>query len=284
MYVILGSTGNIGKNVINILTRKSLDYIGITRNESFQDNANYRVFDFIKEPQKLSELLQEAKGVFVLNPPANTKGDFDEQERISIDAIIKGISNTHVSKIIAVSTYGATPYPLCGDLSSLYYLEKQLRKTNIPTVIVRSAYHMNNWLSAIRNKKDSFTLTTLFDTDLKIPMIAPEDLAEICANHLISDNSINQTIFAEAPERYSPLEVLQNLSSFLNTVGKLLVIPENEWPIFYRQLGFSETAIKSFCNMTKITQNQEYKLPEHPYKGKITLATFINKHLNTNAR
>lgn len=88
----------------------------------------------------LNEVLKQASGVYILNPPANPVHDVDLEERRTVAAITRALENTNLEKVIVQSTYGAQEGDHIGDLGSLYLLEEKVKEIYPEVVIVRQRF------------------------------------------------------------------------------------------------------------------------------------------------
>ena len=82
---------------------------------------------------------------------------------------------------MAELTYGAQPGERCGDLTVLYELEEGLRAQPIPATIQRAGYYMSNWDQSMKMVREEGILPSMLPADLRIPMVAPDDLGRLAA-------------------------------------------------------------------------------------------------------
>lgn len=124
MFVVLGATGHIGSELAKNLLRSGRDVTVITRSEKRAENLvelGTRLTEInISDCRLLHEVLKQASGVYILNPPANPVHDVDVEERRTIAAITRALENTNLEKVSVQSTYGAQEGDHIKDLGSLY--------------------------------------------------------------------------------------------------------------------------------------------------------------------
>ena len=111
MFVVMGATGHIGSELAKNLLLSGRDVTVVTRSGKRAENlvklgAQLAEID-ISDHRSLNEVLKQASGVYILNPPANPVHDVDVEERRTIAAITRALENTNLEKVIVQSTYSA---------------------------------------------------------------------------------------------------------------------------------------------------------------------------------
>ena len=160
MFVVMGATGHIGSELTKNLLLSGRDVTVVTRSGKRAENlvklgAQLAEIDS-SDHRSLNEVLKQASGVYILNPPANPVHDVDVEERRTIAAITRALENTNLEKVIVQSTYSAQEGDHIGDLGSLYLLEVKVKEIYPEVVIVRAGFYMSNWDFALMrlSKKD----------------------------------------------------------------------------------------------------------------------------------
>lgn len=162
----------------------------------------------------------------------------------------------------------------CGDLNVLYELEQALAAQPIPAAVQRAAYYFSNWDAQLEEAKGG-ALTTMLPTDLKIPMVAPEDLGRVAALRLQQPPDDQEIREVEGPERYSPQDVAEAFAAALGRPVEVVVTSRDQWVQAYRKLGFSEAAAQSYTRMTAVSIDSGFEMPKSPERGQITLDAYI---------
>lgn len=130
-------------------------------------------------------------------------------------------------------------------------------------------------LKAARDTKAQLSFCML-PAELKLPMVAPEDLGRVAARLLQAPVEQIGIYPVEGPKRYSPNDVAAAFADALGRAVRVDVIPRETWEDAYRSLGFSDAAAHSYARMTALTADgPEY--PEDPIRGSISLQTYISK-------
>lgn len=279
MYIILGGTGHIGSSVAQHLLREKQNVTIITRDaaktaEWEQKGAKAAVVDVL-ETDRLREVFKTGKRLFLLNPPADSTTDTVRQEHRTLFSILDALKNSGIEKVVAESTYGAQPGQEIGDLGILYEMEEQLRKMDIYASVIRGAYYMSNWDTALETAQKEGIVHTLYPPDFKLPMVAPQNIGQIAAQLLAKPIEETGLHFVEGPQEYSSADVAAAFGKALNKSVKVVQTPEEKWISALMQLGFSDKAARSMAAMTKLTLEDTTARPQSPIRGATTLDQYI---------
>lgn len=287
MNIITGGTGKVGSAVAQSLLNKGEKVKIISRSSKDELKWKKRGAEWattnINDTKVIHEVFMSGEKVFVLNPPANPQLDTDVEESKTVALLLESLKDSGIKKIVVESTMGAREGKKIGDLGILYDLEKGIENLGIPYSIIRPAYYMSNWTDNLENVKKTSELISFFPADLRIPMIAYQDIGELAADLMIEKDTAKITSI-EGPELYSPQNVAETLSDVLQKNIKLKVIQEKDWFNTYISIGFSKEAAESYTNMTSISlrefqKNNLQKL--NLQKGKTTLKEFIEKQITS---
>ena len=286
MYIVLGGTGHIGSALATALLERGQLVTIVTRNASKAAALAKRGTTLaevdVHDSVALRRILRTGKRAYLLNPPAHPSTDTDAEERSTVAAILAALEGSGLEKVVAASTYGAQPADRCGDLSTLFAFEEGLHAQPIPAAIVRGAYYFSNFEMALEPARAG-KLPTMFPPDLRMPMVAPEDLAHFAAELLTTRAEETGVYHVEGPERYSSRDVAAAFSAALGRKVELEVVPREEWEAAFKALGFSEPAAVSYARMTAATVDG-LQLPDHPVRGRVTLKEYVASLVNAAAR
>jgi uncharacterized protein YbjT (DUF2867 family) len=124
-------------------------------------------------------------------PPLNSR---EEQERQS-DAIAKAVKDSDLRYAVHLSSYGAHVPEGTGPVTGLHSSEQKLNAISDLNVLhLRAAYFMENNLAAIDMIHGMGLFGHALLPDLKLPMIATEDVGDYAAQRLLDlDFSGKQT-------------------------------------------------------------------------------------------
>ena len=279
MYIILGATGHVGSAVADVLLKQGQDVTVVTHDEVkgqpwARRGAKIAVAD-IRHPDALRAVFRAGKRAFLLNPPAAPDTDTDLVERGTVRNILDALEGSGLEQVVAQSTYGAQSGERLGDLSTLHDLEAGLQAQAIPFAIIRAAYYFSNWDALLTPVRESGALPTMFPADLKLPMVATEDLGLVAARLLRESAERNSVVYVEGPERYSANDVAKTFAKVLQREVEVAETPRDQWERAYRKIGFSEAAAHSYARMTAITSDGDYDMPQDPIQGTISLQEHV---------
>ena len=221
------------------------------------------------------EILKQASGVYILNPPANPVHDVDVEERRTIAAITRALENTNLEKVIVQSTYGAQKGDHIGDLGSLYLLEEKVKESYPEAMIVRAGFYMSNWDFALNEIIEKGCLTTIYPSHSIIPMVAPRDIADYLTGLVESGKA--GIHYIEGPERYTVQDVASAFETALGKRVKLEVVNRENIENYYLSLSFSKSSAMSFAAMALKTISGDWPPLNKIERGKITLQQYIKK-------
>lgn len=280
MYIIVGGTGHVGSVVARTLLDGGEAVTVVTRNAEKgagwrRRGADVAIVD-VHDVASMREVFRRGKRAFLLNPPADVSTDTDREERRTVRCLLEALEGSGLEKVVAESTMGAQPGEALGDLNVLHELEVGLGDQPIPASVVRAAYYYSNWDAMLEPAATEGVLSTMLPADLKLPMVAPEDLGKVAARLLREPVERTGVHAVEGPARCSPNDVAAAFASALDRTVRVEVIPREAWEEAFRGLGFSEAAARSYARMTAATvDGAEY--PDDPIRGSISLRTYIAK-------
>ncbi len=281
MHAVLGATGHVGSSVLAHLLNAGEEVLAITHSEEKKEllekkGAMVAVVD-VKNSHKLAAVLKEADSVFVLNPPGDITRDSFADELKTVHSIVESLSIARPKKLVVESTQGAQEGHQNGDLGTLFVLEKEIRKLDIPVSITRAPFYMSNWDMQLDNAKKG-KIQSIFPADFKMPMASPEDLGKYNAEKLISENfqefEINDF---NGPRLYSAQDVADAFAKALNKNVAVEVIPQEEWAEYFVSMGFSEQSAKSFAEMSRLAYEHVYDNQSEALHGETTLDEYIRE-------
>ena len=281
MHAVLGATGHVGSSVLAHLLAAGEEVLAITHSEEKKaelekDGAIVAVVD-VKNSHKLAAVLKEANSVFVLNPPGDITKDSFADELETIHSIVESLSIARPKKLVVESTQGAQEGQQNGDLGTLFELENEVRKLDIPVSVTRAPFYMSNWDMQLEQARKG-KIQSIFPADFKMPMASPKDLGKYNAEKLISGNfedfEINDF---NGPKLYSAQDVADAFAKALNRKVEVEVIPEDKWVEYFASMGFSEQSAISFAEMSRLAFEHDYDNQNEAVMGETTLDDYIKE-------
>lgn len=279
MHIILGATGHVGSAVamalldqgeaVTVVTRDARRAVPFTRRRAVATVAD------IHDADALQAVLRRGQSAFLLMPLADPSTDTVAEERRTVASIARAVQGTDLQKVVVQSTYGAQPGEGLGDLAVLYDFERAVAALGVRTSVVRAAYYMSNWDSALATARDQGVVHTFFPPDFALPMVAPADVGHVAARLLTGEIDQTGVRYVEGPTTYSAVDVAQAFARALGRDVRTVETPRSEWLTAFQALGFSPVAAASYARMTAITLDGAER-PETPERGHTTLAEYVD--------
>jgi uncharacterized protein YbjT (DUF2867 family) len=281
MHIILGATGHIGSTLSQLLLERGEPVTVVTRDPHQRETwerkgARVAVLD-ITDVDALRGVFETGKRAYVLNPPAPPASDTVAVERKTASALLSALAGSGLERVVAQSTYGAQPGAALGDLGVLCELERGLEQLSLPFTIIRGAYYMSNWDTALATARSESRVHTLLPAHFKLPMVAPQDIARVAAELLTEPLRSQRLQYVEGPARYSAGDVAGALSEALGKQVEVATVPPARWLEALQNMGFSAAAAESMAAMTRVTLSEDYELPNQPTRGSTTLMAYIQR-------
>lgn len=163
-----------------------------------------------------------------------------------MDSIVRALTGAHLQKVVVQSTYGAQPGEGLGDLGVLYDFEQAVGALRMRTSIIRAAYYMSNWDSALEDARDKGIVHTFFPPDFVLPMVAPADLGLVAARLLTEEIAHTGVRYVEGPAPYARgcrARVCPGTWSLGSSSPDA-----SEWTRAFQALGFSAAAAISYAH------------------------------------
>lgn len=280
-HLVLGATGHVGSALTEALLDRGEPVTLVVRDRAkahaFEKRgARVEVAD-IHNLDALRRVHELGDRLFMLNPPADPTSDTQTEERRTVASMLRALESSAIRKVVALSTIGAQPGELIGDLNVLYEMEQGLERTGVPCSVIRAAYFMSNWDASLELARTDGVVRTFFPIDLKIPMVAPQDLGAVAAELMIASLSEARKVQVEGPARYSPSDVAAAFAAALQREITVETIPERDWIDTFRAFGFSDTAAQSYANMTRIVCEHGFPSMNETLHGTISLGDYVDQ-------
>lgn len=281
MHIILGGTGHVGSAVARTLLEHNQPVTIISSDPKKIDDwqsqgATVTIAD-VHDTEALWAVFQTGTRLFLLNPPAAPSTDTVAEERNSLTSILNALDGSAIKKVVAESTYGAQPGDGVGDLGVLYDMEQKLTHKSLSVSIIRAAYYMSNWDTALSTARQEGNVPTLYPVDFALPMVSPDDIGQLAARLLMEPLDKTGLYYVEGPAQYSAADVATAFANALNRSVVAVETPQEQWVSVLRTLGFSLKAAESMAAMTDITLKKGYELPDSPVRGHTTLQAYIDR-------
>ena len=190
MYAIIGASGNTGKVVAGKLLAhgEKVRVIGrdASRLEGLVQKGAEAFIASVNDGAALTRAFTGAKAVYLMIPPNPTIANVrEDQERVS-DALTAAVRNASVEYAVVLSSVGADKPEKTGPVLGLHSLEQKLNGIAwLKALHLRPGYFMENLLPLAMIIKSFGVTGGPLRSDLKVPMIATEDIGNAAAEALL---------------------------------------------------------------------------------------------------
>jgi len=255
MNIILGATGQIGSLLVDDLLIKDQPVRAVIRNGSKAQELKNRGVEVIIadyfDVEALKKAFHGGDSVFLLTPENPVCENCLNKIRIMINNYKEAVLSSGVTKILGLSSMGAQHKSGTGNLMASYMLEQAFSDVVIEQIFVRPAYYYSNWLGYFELVKEHGILPTFFQPEMKLPMIAPSDVAKFLSDVMICKTPQERIYEIMGPYAYSSSDIAKIFGEVLNRNITLQQILPEEWESTLIQAGFSKDAANNLILMTK---------------------------------
>ena len=255
MDIILGATGQIGSMLVDNLIKRGQSVRAVVRNGSKAEGLRSKgieisIADYF-DVEALKKAFQGGSSAFLLTPENPESQDFISETKTIINNYREAILASGITKIVGLSSNGAQHESGTGNLMASYMLEHAFSDLEIEQVFVRPSYYFSNWLGYLELVKEHGILPTFFPPEMKVPMIAPPDVAEFLSEIIICKIPKERVYEITGPHAYSSLDIAKIFEEVLNRNVILQQVLPEEWESTLIQAGFSKDGAKNLALMTK---------------------------------
>lgn len=284
MNIVPGASGQIGSMLVDNLLEKDPAIKAVVRNASKAEALKGKgvktvIADFMNA-DSLKAAFAGGSSLFLLTPENPASPNYLEDIKTALNNIKEAALLSGLKRITGLSSMGAHNGLGRGSLEASYLLEHTFDLINIRKIFVRPSYYFSNWLGYVKLVKEHGTLPTFFPPDMKIPMIAPQDVAAFLARAMTGEFD-EGTYEISGPRNYSSAEIADVFGKVLNrNVAVQQVMPE-DWESALLQAGFSKDGAKNLMLMTQavIDGITDYET-KNPVHLSMDFETYLKKALN----
>ncbi len=235
VFVVMGATGKVGGVVAEALRRMGHSIKVMGRNperlNAFKAEGMQVAGSTFSDAEGLKRAFRSCDGVFAMIPPSFQEPDFAVyQDRVG-SAVSRALLEARVKTAVFLSSIGADKSSGHGPIAGLHRQEGRLKSiTGLQTLFLRSAYFMENFFGAIPVIKSMGVLGTPLRGDLKMRMVATQDIGTKAAEFLDQARFNSGDVFElGGPCELTPVEVTAK-------IGKAIGKPD----LAYRQFSYEE--------------------------------------------
>jgi uncharacterized protein YbjT (DUF2867 family) len=205
MFLVTGATGNVGAEVVRVLTDCGEQVRALTRSGSaptLPAGVEAAVGD-LDRPESLLPALAGVRGVFLLPGYQDMAGILAEVHRAGVERVVllSGSSAQSGDTSNAVTAY-------------MMRSEAAVKESGVPWTILRSFAFMSNALRWLDQLRDGNVVREPF-ADVRVAVIDPHDIAAVAASALRSAEHEGRTYLLSGPEALQPADRVRILGAAL---------------------------------------------------------------------
>ena len=199
MIAITGATGNIGSKITSDLLSKGQHVRCIARTADNLQNFAAKGAEIaaisLDDTDALAKELTGVDAFFAMIPPHYQAQDFRAYQNAIGTSIASAIEAAGVKYVINLSSQGADLTEKTGPIKGLRDQEQRLNKMNDVNILhLRPTYFMENLLANIDMIKQMNIMGSAIQGDIKIPMIATQDIADFAAERLMKKDFLGMSV------------------------------------------------------------------------------------------
>ena len=217
MILVTGSTGNIGSELVDILTTADEHVRALVRKPPTSPlNGIEYVTGDLNDPASLAPALEGAPGRFLLPGYRDMPGGLADARRAG------------VSRVIQLSGGSAGSGDMTNAVSRYMILtERAVRDSGLPWTILRPSAFMSNALRWLPQLRAGDTLRLPF-ANVRAAVVDPRDIAAVAAEALLEDGHEGQIYYPTGPESLLPSEQVAILGEVLGRDLRFEAQPDDE--------------------------------------------------------
>jgi NAD(P)H dehydrogenase (quinone) len=241
MFAITGITGNVGGQVARNLLAANQSVRGVMRDVRKGELWGQRGCELagadINDVAALTAAFSGAEGVFVLVPPNfDPSPDFPEARAIAA-TLRSALEAARPGRIVYLSTIGAQAVQT-NLLSQHTIIEQALRNLPSPTVFLRPAWFMENFMWDVAPAVSSGVVPSFLQPlDKMFPMVATADIARTAGELLQEKWTGRRVVELEGPHRVTPNEIAAAFSRLLGRPVRMGAVPRATWESLFKSQG-----------------------------------------------
>lgn len=232
--IISGSLGNIGKSLTKKLVDAGNDLTVISsnaeRNAAIEALGAKPAIGSVNDSNFLAETFAGADAVFAMTPPNLGGSNVIENTIKAGQSFANAIQHANIKRVVMLSSIGADLPQGTGPIAGLYAIEKEYNKLDAAITFLRAGFFYTNLYNDIPLIKGAGIIGANYPSDLKMPLVHPDDIATAVAEELQKE-SVGKNI------RYIISDV-RTPSDLAKVLGTAIDKPELPWVEFTDEQSF----------------------------------------------
>jgi uncharacterized protein YbjT (DUF2867 family) len=224
VIAVMGAAGNVGSKVTDLLLRQNEEvrvFEHERKLEEFRERGAEVVTGDATNVEDLGSLFKDAVAALVLLPENLADPQFVATRSTISRALATALRERPVGHVVALSAVGVDQENVAGPPAGLHEYEQRLFELeDVNVLVLRSALYMDYLLASLPLIQSQKINGSAIKGDLKLPMIATQDVASEAARRLVRrDFTGHQDKMLLGPEDVSMREATR-------AMGSLLSVPE----------------------------------------------------------
>ena len=208
MYVITGATGNVGRTLLSILAASGAAVTAVSRGRrpvAVPDGIRHHRAD-LERPESLRPAITGAEALFLLVEGAGAHLDMPEILRVATAGGVK--------RVVLQSSQAVGTRPGAASHAPLRDIEGLVRRSGLGWTILRPGGFASNALAWVEPVRTGRRVAAPFG-DVGLPVVDPDDIAEVAAMALRDDAHDGRTYELTGPALSTPRQRVADLSAAL---------------------------------------------------------------------
>jgi uncharacterized protein YbjT (DUF2867 family) len=220
--LVTGATGNVGSRVIQQLRRRGVPVRAFVRDTgrasaSLGPDVDLAVGDFA-DPASIRAALDGVDLLFLACANIPPQVGYE-------DNVIDAAAQAGVRRLVKLSALGAEVGSRVAYWDWHAQIERHLRASGVPWVILRPRFYMSNLLGSVETIRSAGAIFAPAE-GLKVPMIDPLDVAATAAVVLREDGHEGRTYELTGPESITFHDVAARLSDVTGQPVRFVPVPD----------------------------------------------------------
>ncbi|RZJ51447.1 MAG: NAD-dependent epimerase/dehydratase family protein [Flavobacterium sp.] len=187
--ILTGSLGNIGKPLANNLVKAGHDVTVISSNadrkEAIEKIGAKAAVGSVSDAAFLTETFAGADALFAMTPPNMGGSNVIVNTSNAGKAFAEAIKKANVKRVVMLSSIGANLPNGNGPIAGLHPIEALYNNLeNTAVTILRAGFFFTNLYNDVPMIKGAGIMGANYPSDLKMPLVHPEDIAAAVAEEL----------------------------------------------------------------------------------------------------
>ena len=189
MIAVMGASGHTGARISAWLLENGEQVRALGRSAErlagLKNKGAEVLIGDATDPDFLTKAFRGADAVYTLFPPDTQSPDYRKKQDQEGEAIVKAIRDSGVRYVVFLSSVGADLAEGTGPIAGLHAQEERLRRLpGVNALILRPATYFENFYATLGLIKHQGINGGAVAPDLKMPMIATRDIADVAARAL----------------------------------------------------------------------------------------------------